>query len=129
MRQSYAWIVASPHSYSELFYHRLFLEHPFARALFPDDMAHQMVVFAKTIDVLIDNVADIEDLAQSLSSLAKRHVQYGVKSYHYTAVGTVLINTFEEVLGSDFTLEVRQAWEVVYAETAGFMIVQAYSER
>ncbi len=129
VRQSYAWIVASPHSYSQLFYHRLFLEHPFARALFPDDITHQIVVFAKTIDALIDNVVDIEQLAPSLSLLAKRHVQYGVKAYQYAAVGTVLMETFEEILGSGFTFEVRQAWEVVYAETAGFMIVEAYPEQ
>ena len=49
IRESYAWIVASPHSYSQLFYHRLVLEHPFARALFPDGITHQIIVFAKKL--------------------------------------------------------------------------------
>lgn len=126
--QSYALIARSPRSYSELFYHRLLLDYPFARALFPDDMTHQIDVFAKTIDVLIENVASLDRLSPTLSDLAKRHVKYGVRAYHYAVVGTVLINTFEEILGIYFTADIRQAWEAVYGETASTMIAEAYCE-
>ncbi|MGU3389795.1 globin domain-containing protein [Sphingomonas sp. M1A8_2b] len=123
---SYTVIGRSPRPYSELFYHRLFLSHPFARALFPDDMTHQTIVFEKTIDVLVHNVADIDRLKPTLSNLARKHLEYGVKAYQYEAVGAVLIDTFSEILGSRFTPEVRKAWESVYAETAGVMISAAY---
>ena len=126
VRESYAWIEDSPRPYSEIFYHRLFLEHPFTRALFPDDMTHQTFVFAKTIDALVDNIANIEQLGPGLALLAKKHVQYGVKPYQYAAVGTVLIDTFEEILGSRFTTEVRRAWQEVYEKTAGLMVAEAY---
>ncbi|MCP8891193.1 globin domain-containing protein [Sphingomonas faeni] len=125
---SYAQISIFPHSYSELFYHRLLLNHPFARALFPDDMTHQIFVFSKTIDVLVENVADLPRLRPTLIDLAKKHVKYGVRAYQYAAVGTTLIDTFSEILGEDFTLEARQAWELVYTETAGVMISAAYPE-
>lgn len=126
--QSYALIARSPRSYSELFYHRLLLDHPFARALFPDDMTHQIVIFAKTMDVLVQNVANIDSLRPTLSDLAKRHVKYGVRAYQYAAVGKVLIDTFEEILGIGFTPDIRQAWEAVYREAAGAMIADAYCD-
>lgn len=126
--QSYALIARSPRSYSELFYHRLLLDHPFARALFPDDMTHQIVIFAKTMDVLVQNVANLDSLRPTLSDLAKRHVKYGVRAYQYAAVGKVLIDTFEEILGIGFTPDIRQAWEAVYRETAGAMIADAYCD-
>lgn len=127
-RRSYAQIASSPDPYSERFYYRLLLNHPFARALFPDDMTHQIFVFSKTIDVLADNIEDLERLRPTLTDLAKKHVKYGVRAYQYAAVGTVLIDTFAEFLGDDFTPEARQAWELVYAETAGVMISAAYPE-
>ncbi|QCB40995.1 hemin receptor [Sphingomonas sp. PAMC26645] len=126
--RSYAQISSSPHPYSEIFYYRLLLNHPFARALFPDDMTHQIFVFSKTIDVLVENVANLTRLRPTLTDLAKKHVKYGVKAYQYAAVGTVLIDTFAELLGEDFTREAREAWELVYAETAGVMISAAYPE-
>jgi nitric oxide dioxygenase len=124
--QSYALIARSPRAYSELFYHRLLQNHPFARALFPDDMAHQIVIFAKTIDVLVENLANLDRLRPTLSDLARRHVKYGVRADHYSAIGAVLIDTFADILEIGFTPDTRRAWETVYAETAGVMIADAY---
>ncbi|MEG3085055.1 globin domain-containing protein [Sphingomonas sp. PB2P12] len=127
MTDSYTLIGHSSRPYAELFYHRLLLDHPFARALFSDDLGHQAFVFEKTIEILVKNVVDIERLRPDLSDLAKKHVGYGVLPYQYEAVGAVLIETFSAILGSRFTPEVRTAWEAVYAETAGVMIAEAYS--
>ncbi|WP_082543589.1 globin domain-containing protein [Sphingomonas sp. Leaf339] len=124
--QSYALVLECPRRYSELFYHRLFIQHPFARALFPDDITHQIAVFAKTIDALIVNVSTLDRLGPTLADLAVRHAKYGVQPYHYEMVGTVLINIFEELLGIAFTPEVRTAWEVLYLQTAVVMIDKAY---
>lgn len=129
VKESYAIIGQSPRPYSELFYHQLLLAHPFARALFPDNMTHQIIVFEKTIDVLVENVDDLYRLRPTLSALAKQHVKYGVRSYQYAAVGTVLIDTFGRILGNQFTAETRQAWEAVYQETAGVMMSEAYPQQ
>lgn len=126
--ESYALIGRSPRPYSELFYHRLLLDHPFARALFPDDLRHQAFVFEKTIAILVREVGNIAGLRPTLADLARKHVGYGVRPYQYDAVGTVLIETFSEILGSRFTPEIREAWETVYAETAGVMIAEAYPD-
>ena len=40
----------------------------------------------------------------------------------------VLIDTFEDILGPNFTPEMRKAWELVYDKTAGTMIADAYPE-
>jgi nitric oxide dioxygenase len=126
--ESYELIRLSLRPYAELFYHRLLLDHPFARAVFPDDMTNQIAVFSKTIDALVANVGDIVNLKPFLSDLGKKHVKYGVKAYQYEAVGTVLIDTFADILGERFTPATRQAWETVYSETAGVMISAADSD-
>lgn len=126
--ESYVLIGRSPRPYSELFYHRLLLDHPFARALFPDDLRHQAFVFEKTIAILVREVGNIPGLRPTLADLARKHVGYGVRPYQYDAVGAVLIATFSEILGSRFTPEIREAWQTVYAETAGVMIAEAYPD-
>lgn len=128
INESYALVLQRPCRYSELFYHRLFIEHPFARALFPDDITHQIAVFAKTIDALIDNISTMDRLGPTLADLAVRHAKYGVQPHHYEMVGAVLINTIEELLGTAFTPEARRAWEALYLQTAVIMIDEAYPE-
>ena len=125
---SYRLIKRAPCGYSELFYHRLLESHPFARALFPDDMAHQIVIFERTIDTLVANIDTLAVLHPTLAALARQHVGYGVQAYQYAAVGTVLIDTFAELLGSRFTSDTRAAWEAVYAATAGVMVEAAYPD-
>lgn len=126
VKESYRLILSRQRSYSALFYHRLLERHPFVRALFPDDMTHQIEIFRQTIDALVDQVDDLSALQPMLASLACRHVRYGVRPDHYAAVGAVLIDVFEELLAKRFNLAARQAWEAVYAATAGVMIRAAY---
>ncbi|MEG3178835.1 globin domain-containing protein [Sphingomonas sp. RB3P16] len=126
IRESYCIIRESENLYSDQFYHNLFFQHPFIRALFPDDIANQCFIFRQTIDVLIAECADFGNIQSNLTDLSIRHIKYGAKIEHYAFVGEALIGTFEHILGDRFTLEVRQAWEGLYAETSKIMINAAY---
>ncbi|KQT35116.1 hypothetical protein ASG29_03050 [Sphingomonas sp. Leaf412] len=112
--------------YAALFYHRLFDRHPFARSLFPDDMTRQVIVFRASIDALVEAIDDLPSLRPTLADLARRHVQYGVKPHHYPQVGTVLIDTFDEMSPGGFPAETRAAWEALYADVARIMLAAAY---
>ena len=125
VKDSYSLICKHSEPYSILFYHQLFLKHPFVRALFPDELTHQTSVFKKTIDVLVENIADLARMRPTLATLARQHVQYGVDTYQYAIVGAVLIDTFAEILETRFTSEARKAWEALYAETAAIMISES----
>lgn len=89
-------------------------------------MTHQINVFLRTIDTLVENIDDIRSLEPTLVSLARRHVQYGVQAKHYAIVGDILIDTFAEVLGSAFDADTRAAWYTLYTATAGVMVAAAY---
>ncbi|TPG06572.1 globin domain-containing protein [Sphingomonas oligophenolica] len=123
---SYDLIRAHEVNYSQIFYDRLLHDHPFARALFPDDMTHQVNVFREMIDALVSQIDDLSALQPSLTDLAKRHVAYGVKAWHYEVVGEGLIGCFSDVLADRFTTAMREAWEALYSATAGAMIAEAY---
>ncbi len=126
VQSSYAEIRHRPNSFAGLFYHRLLDRHPFARALFPDDMEHQIEVFQRTVDTLVEQLDDLPSLEPTLVNLARRHVLYGVEAKHYAYVGEVLIDTFAELLGDTFDPDTKAAWEALYTATAGVMIAAAY---
>lgn len=58
-----------------------------------------------------DTAAGLVPLAQDM---ARRHVGYGVKAAHYDTVGTALLWTLEQGLGSAFTDETKTAWATAY---------------
>ena len=126
---SYALIRREPVSYSKTFYYRLLHEHPFTRVLFPDDLSRQVEAFRQTVDALVEQIDNLPMLRPTLAALAKRHVEYGVKVQHYEIVGAVLIDSFGEILADRFTPAMRNAWEALYAATAGVMVSEAYLEK
>ncbi|RYY05341.1 MAG: hemin receptor [Alphaproteobacteria bacterium] len=122
IRASYAQISQQAPAYADLFYHRLLHKHPFARAVFPDDLRHQSDVFRSTLDAMVERVDDLAALLPGLAALGRRHVGYGVKPSHYAPVGEVLIDTFAELLGEHFTHHMRQAWEALYEDVSTVML-------
>jgi hemoglobin-like flavoprotein len=122
VRASYAEIARLPEDYAARFYHRLQERHPFTRALFPDDMTHQISVFRQTVDSLVADLDDLAGARAGLSQLAIRHVGYGVRPHHYAYVGAVLIDTFAEMAGPRFDAATRAAWEALYGAIAQVMI-------
>jgi nitric oxide dioxygenase len=70
-----------------------------------------------------------EKILQPAKNLAVKHIDYGVKPEHYTAVGNALLRTLAKGLGTDFTPEVRAAWVEAYRLLAGVMKEAAYGPR
>jgi hemoglobin-like flavoprotein len=65
---------------------------------------------------------DIELLTDVLLELGKSHLRYGVKTSHYPAMGQALISVVEELLGDEFTPQIKDAWVEVYQALSYDMI-------
>ena len=62
-----------------------------------------------------------DELIPVVRNLGRRHVIYGVTPEHYSSVGSALIWTLEQGLGTDFTPEIKEAWTTVYRLLADTM--------
>ena len=121
VRLSFARLQPAADVAARTFYAHLFQAHPELRPLFKGDLQAQG---AKLMDMLATAVALLTrpwGLAPVLRRLGERHAGYGVQPWHYRAVGTALLQTLEDVLGSDFGPEERPAWASVYARLAEAM--------
>ena len=66
---------------------------------------------------------DAELLEEIMSDLGKKHVQFGIEDEsYYEYMGESLFRALGELLGDEFTPEVKQSWTVVYGELTRAMI-------
>jgi hemoglobin-like flavoprotein len=104
------------------FYSRLFELDPSTRPLFAhSNMPEQRKKLMNVIDMAVNGLDKLDKLIPAVRNLGRRHVSYGVTHEQYSSVGSALIWTLEQGLGTDFTPEVREAWTTVYALLADTM--------
>lgn len=107
---------------ANLFYERLFTLDPSLRSLFPTEMAEQKKKLMTMITAAVAGLNDLNTLVPVVQKLGRRHVAYRVEARHYPIVGQALLDTLATGLGPAFTLEVKEAWTVVYGVLADTMI-------
>ena len=107
---------------ADVFYSRLFYEHPELRKLFPKDMTGQYDKLIGTLNVLVGRLDKFDELTADIADLALRHKDYGTKPAHYVYVGQALMWTLENGLGTDWNEEVAEAWATCYTLLSNTMI-------
>jgi len=109
-----------------MFYGRLFELAPEVRPLFKGDMAEQGRKLMATLAVVVGSLHSLPTILPAVSTLAKKHVEYGLKPTHYASVGAALLWTLERGLGAAWTPEAAKAWTNAYATLSNFMVGEAY---
>ena len=104
---------------------RLFTLDPALRPMFKGDMRQQGQMLMGMIGSAVQGLSDLERLAPVVRQLGARHVRYGVRTEHYTVVGSALLWTLEQGLGARFTPAVREAWASAYGLLADDVQVAA----
>jgi hemoglobin-like flavoprotein len=126
IQQSYAKVAPIADQAAQLFYGRLFAIAPEVETLFHGDMDEQGRKLMATLTVVVGGLNKLDTILPAASTLAKRHVGYGVRPSHYTPVGEALLWTLEQGLGAEWTPPLAEAWTAAYAILSGFMIEEAY---
>jgi hemoglobin-like flavoprotein len=108
-----------------VFYRRLFELDPSLRRLFKGDIEVQSAKLLDMLGVLISHLERTSLLEAELRLMGQRHATYGVETQHYETVGKALLGMLGEVLGKEFTPEVREAWTALYAAVADAMLAGA----
>jgi len=122
VRASWERASADPGILATNFYAHLFaIDSGIARMFGGVDMATQKKRLAQSLAVVVASLDDLDSLLPALSALGKRHVNYGVQSRHFDAVGDALLWALRDVLGEGFTPAVHAAWADAYAVVASVM--------
>ena len=114
VRSSFELILSEGDTAIVRFYERLFDTSPQLRELFSKDVGRQARMFLQSLKVIVNSLSSMERAAPVLNRLGNKHRGYGVMPEHYEVVGSVLIDTLQEVVGDEFTDDVREAWVAAY---------------
>lgn len=107
---------------AELFYRNLFAADPSLRPLFgTGDIREQGGRLMAMIGAAVGMLGDLAALVPILQDLGRRHVKYGMQIHHLPTVGTVLLATLQQGLGTDFTPQHKDAWAAAYGIIAKVM--------
>jgi len=107
---------------SKRFYQILFQREPKLRALFRDDLTGQGMKFMTTLQTIVAALKDKDLLNSRLKLLAEGHANLGIVASNFVPMGEALIDTFQEVLGSEFTPDMESATRKAFLEISRRMI-------
>lgn len=127
VKLSFAKLVPVAEPFTKRFYDNLFELAPEVRPLFRPTMIQQRDKLFSTLLTIVDHLDQRDAIRLDIEDLARRHVEYGTKAFHYPVVGEALLSAIAIYLGDDFTPEVRDAWRKTYFWLAGIMIEAAGS--
>jgi hemoglobin-like flavoprotein len=106
-----------------IFYNRLFEIAPEVKPMFSKTtMPEQSKKLLTMLSYVIAKLNKLDDIMEEVAKLALRHSSYGVKDEHYTAVGTALLCTLEQGLGTQWNEELKGAWIEVYTVLSDAMM-------
>jgi len=90
--------------------------------MFPENMEAQYRKLIEMLNVIVARLEKLDELKSEITSMAERHVSYGVKPQHYNLVGVALIWTLQKALGNEWDDETKAAWINCYTILSGTMI-------
>jgi hemoglobin-like flavoprotein len=107
---------------ADLFFARLFSEHPELRTMFPADMTAQKKKLVDTLSMVIEHLQRPQVVRARIEHLGMAHRNYGAKPEHYPYVAQALIGAMAETAGSHWTGDLQGDWTVAIRLIALAMI-------
>jgi hemoglobin-like flavoprotein len=127
VRNSWKQVFPIQDTAAQLFYNRLFELDPSLRNMFRGDMTEQGRKLMAMINTAVVSLDRLGPLLETIETMGRRHVAYGVTEAHYDTVGSALIWTLGQGLKEQFTPAVEAAWGEAYATLASAMKQAAYA--
>ncbi|MGF1621118.1 MAG: globin domain-containing protein [Rhodomicrobiaceae bacterium] len=107
---------------SRIFYDELFRISPEIRQIFPEDMTQHKAKFVQMLGTVVRSLNQIATVSDHVVDLGRRHMAYDVEEEHYPVVCEALLAMLERIMGTDFTPEIKEAWNAAYDMLARVML-------
>lgn len=121
LAMSFARVSANKYDAATIFYARLFTTAPQLRAMFHGDLEEQKQKLMVSLAQIVDFYRVGVDPERYLTRLGREH-RGNVQKSHFEAVGDALVFMLAQILGTDFTSEIRSAWITAYGEVSSSML-------
>lgn len=114
IQTSFSLIQNQSEQFSDLFYQTLFDLNPSVKAIFPADMDAQKRKLSSMINLLVNSCEVYERLTPAFKQLGESHKHLNLTEQDFEIVKQALLVTLEQLCGSSWNLETKQAWAEFY---------------
>ena len=121
VKASFEQLIPIADTAAALFYARLFELDPELSLISKTNMVEQGRKLIQMIATVVTGLGRLSEHLPALEPLGARHTSYVVRESDYETVGNALIWTIQELLGDDFTVEIKEAWAEAYSLLASAM--------
>ena len=111
-----------------IFYQKLFSLEPALRAKFHGDLTEQRTRLMLMIDSAVKSVEFLDEMGQPFHSLGVRHAEYGVQPEDFRVFEAALIATLQQMLGEQWSDQLQEAWQWMFARIETMMLNKTDSE-
>jgi hemoglobin-like flavoprotein len=118
IQHSFELVAARCEDLTPLVYRRLFRQHPEAEAMFrreADDLVKGSML-ALAIDAMMDFAGDRTGHFRMIECEVQSHDAYGTPRKLFGEFFGVIADTLREILGSDWSPEIEEAWRKLLSE-------------
>jgi len=121
IQHSFELAAARCEDLTPLIYRRLFREHPEAGSMFRSEGSDLVKgsMLALTIDAILDFAGDRLGSYRMISCEVQSHDAYGTPRELFGKFFGVIADTLREILGSDLSPEIEEAWRKLLDEIEG----------
>src|SRR5881227_1228201 len=118
IQHSFELAAARCEDLTPLVYRRLFREHPEARAMFRSEGSEPVKgsMLALTIDAILDFAGERSGSFRMIGCEVQSHDAYGTPRQLFGEFFGVIADTLREILGSDWSPEIDEAWRKLLGE-------------
>ena len=108
---------------TSLVYHRLFVAHPEAKAMLRTQGSNLVMgsMLALTIDAILDFAGDRTGHFRMIECEVVSHDAYGTPRQLFGEFFGIIADTLREILGTDWSPEMDEAWRRLLIEIAGIV--------
>lgn len=119
---SFARVAANRDEAATIFYARLFMTAPMLRPVLRRDLAPQNDEFMSLLAQIVEyHRVGIEPHGY-LARVGQNQLGFGDQRVQFDAVGDALMFTLAQVLGDEFSADIRSAWVLAYGEVSSATI-------
>lgn len=107
---------------SQSFYAELFRIAPSVRPYFPSDMEEQRTKLMDTLAAVVLHLHQLQLINDTITDMARRHVDYGARPEHFAPVGHALIYALEQHAPGGLTPVETESWVAAYGQITDLMV-------
>jgi len=125
-----SWVAVSSRmvleDFGKVLFMNWFAREPSIVALFKRDLRKHGAMLTGMVRNAVSLMSDPGSFVPPFLALGERHAKFGAQVWHFRSLKVAMLESFEEILGSEFSQTFRDSWEIIMEVMARIMSLELH---